>query len=1027
MSRSFLAVAFFLAGLFFLERDLSAQEKITVVVPAKTVSTTSSSQGKLPEFKTIAPEATPVPGLLNFYRHKNKLYMEAASGDLNTDFIIIISIAKGIGRAPLLAGWSWDFGDDMLWQFRKVDDRIQIVRRNFRHQANSGTPEAKAVSIAFTDSILFSLPILAKGPKGGDIIDLTSIFMSDLPQISSQALPGFYFAGDRSTWAKVKGLKDNMELEVAATYSGGGYYGNSISNNVMDTRGISINVHYSISKLPNSGYQPRYADERVGYFNTVLKNYSKNPDDGNFVRYISRWNLKKMESGADTSLAKKPIIFWLEKTVPYQYRKPIRDGILEWNKAFEKAGFYNAIEVRQQEDNDTWDPEDINYNTIRWSTANVGFSIGPNRVNPLNGEVLDADVILDVGFITSWNRTFELYSPKDLAKQLAGPFEVRPRTKEMKLDPKFNFEELNQEDRERFRPQVNESLFYSQQMGLAMTFFDVMTADELYTPDSSDAPSKDQIVGAKDAKKEKKAKDQKSAKSGKPAKDAQSKNDSAKADPAKSDSKETKAAKNVKDDPKKSKSDEKKPEKTDAEKAAEKAKLEAARKTKETEMKKKQDEERKKLINQGLQYLATHEVGHTLGLRHNFKLSTLLTLEELNDPAKTAEFGYAGSVMEYMPVNIMPKGMKQGDYYPTKLGKYDYWAIEYGYKDFSKSTDSELDDLKKIASLQTKPEYNFATDEDCYNLTSDPLVNTFDLGKSPLEYSKLRVRLVKDVLKGLNDRIVKDGESYRKLSTRYNMLLFAHANALYFATKYIGGMHINRDFKGDANGRAPFEMVSAKEQRAAFDLLKKEVFGVNSYKIPSNIYNYLAPNRWYHWGSSISMRYDMSIHDDILLWQNLFMEELLDPIRLSHLNDAQFRASNEKDLFTAAEMVHGLTQSIFAELNGLKSGNYTLAKQAISSTRRNLQRMYVEKLNENVLGPSDYIYLYGLYYGMYTGYSGTRMNDFTSIARMELIDLKEKINGVLDGDAKLDSYSKAHLLQMGDEIEQTLKAIRTRR
>ena len=76
---------------------------------------------------------------------------------------------------------------------------------------------------------------------------------------------------------------------------------------------------------------------------------------------------------------KKPIIFWIEKTVPYKYRAPIREGILEWNKAFEKAGFVNAVEVRQQPDNADWDPEDINYNTFRWITASAGFAMGPSR------------------------------------------------------------------------------------------------------------------------------------------------------------------------------------------------------------------------------------------------------------------------------------------------------------------------------------------------------------------------------------------------------------------------------------------------------------------------------------------------------------------------------------------------------------------------------------------------------------------------------------------------------------------------
>ena len=114
------------------------------------------------------------------------------------------------------------------------------------------------------------------------------------------------------------------------------------------------------------------------------------------------------------SLPKKPIVYWLDKATPFEYRKAMRDAVLEWNKAFEKAGLYNAIEVRQQEDNDDWDPEDINYNAIRWSSTLTGFSIGPSRVNPATGEILDADVVLSVGFLSSWARQFELYMPEQL-------------------------------------------------------------------------------------------------------------------------------------------------------------------------------------------------------------------------------------------------------------------------------------------------------------------------------------------------------------------------------------------------------------------------------------------------------------------------------------------------------------------------------------------------------------------------------------------------------------------------------------
>ncbi len=117
------------------------------------------------------------------------------------------------------------------------------------------------------------------------------------------------------------------------------------------------------------------------------------------MRYINRWDLRKADPSAELSPPVKPIIFWLEKTIPFVYRKPIRDGILEWNKAFEKAGFANAIEVRQQPDNADWDPEDINYNTFRWITASAGFAMGPSRVNQNTGQILDADIIFDADFL----------------------------------------------------------------------------------------------------------------------------------------------------------------------------------------------------------------------------------------------------------------------------------------------------------------------------------------------------------------------------------------------------------------------------------------------------------------------------------------------------------------------------------------------------------------------------------------------------------------------------------------------------
>lgn len=962
-------------------------------------------------FKEVVPDATSIPGLIPMYRKKDNLYAEIGSAQRNIDYIIVISIAKGIGTGGLYTGQSWDFGDDMLWQFRKVDDRIQIVRRNYRYTADSGTTEEKAVKIGFSDSILYSLPIIAAGPSGGDIIDLTNIFLSDLPGISRYALPGYSFARDRSSWAKIKGkndnLTDNMELEVAATYSssGGGSSSLYTQNLLVDSRAVSVNVHYSISKLPTGGYTPRLADERVGYFTTAVKNFNKNPDDGNFVRYINRWNLQKLEPKADVSLPKKPIVFWLEKTIPYQYRKPIRDGILEWNKAFEEAGFYNAIEVRQQEDNDTWDPEDINYNTIRWSTASMGFAIGPSRVNPLTGEILDADVVLDVGFINGWNREFEIYSPSELAIQFVGR---TPMTERLRRPEKFGSEsDLPAADdfnsRSERIPFVNERLFQSQQMGLVSTFFEVMTANATSRADEEKDDSADE---KKEEKKEESADEPKEEKS----EDSADEKKEEKSDDSADEPKEEKS-----DDSADEKKDEKSEDKSDDEKEKEKEKKEKEEKEKAAAA---YEAERTKMIRQGLSWITTHEVGHTLGLRHNFKLSSLHSLEEINDPEKLGKYGFSGSVMEYIPVNLMPAGEKQGDYYPTKLGQYDYWVIQYGYKTLGNSTDGDRDELKKIAAEQSKPEHNYAEDYDCY-FNSDPLINVYDLGSDPLEYFKLRVRLFKQILPGLNDRIVKEGESYTKLRSRFSMLFSDYGIAMYDTTRYIGGIHINRDFKGDDNARAPFVVVSAAEQRAAMDFLASELFSIDPFRLTPDLTNYLAPNRWLHWGSNIPSRYDADLHSLLQVWQKYVLYELFSEEKLSRMADAELRLLSDQDVFTVGEMFEKLSDAIFAEIGALE-GDYTAQKPAVSSVRRNLQREYFNQLAAMSLQK-----LYGwnsLFSSMIGDVTLRENNDVSSLARQQLREMKGKIDKALKSEIRLDPASKAHLTDLSVRAANTLDA-----
>ena len=209
------------------------------------------------------------------------------------------------------------------------------------------TPLAKAVEQNYTDSILQKIPIVSINKSNQAVlIDLGQIFLQDFAQLGLGSLDS-----DRTTWYKVKAFPNNIELEVECTYRMGYgpmmYFGDS---GVIDPRGVTVVIHYSLNKRPSSGYKPRYADYRVGHFISTTKDFASDDPTSMFRRRINRWRLEKANPKAELSPPKKQVVWWVENTVPHEYRPYVEEGILEWNKAFEKIGFRNALGVRWQND-----------------------------------------------------------------------------------------------------------------------------------------------------------------------------------------------------------------------------------------------------------------------------------------------------------------------------------------------------------------------------------------------------------------------------------------------------------------------------------------------------------------------------------------------------------------------------------------------------------------------------------------------------------------------------------------------------
>jgi len=423
-----LSSLFLISLLFLAPNNLFSQKK----KKGKKTKTEAPKKDKdaPKKISEVTKKCKKIDGLFTLYQDTTtgSIKMVVSKEQVGGEYIYFSQIANGVLDAGAFRG---SYRGSKVFKIEKYFNKIEFITQNTSSYFDPNSALSKSAQANMSEGIMASLKIEGVDKeKGLYLINADNLFLKETfsqikpPRFPKQKPTAFSLGNLNKDKTKINGIRnypENTDLEIEYVYSKGSVL-NGGSRAVSDGRNVSIKVYHSLIKMPENDYEVLIDDPRVGYFTTEVTDMTSTKAV-NYRDLVHRWNLKKKDPKAALSEPVKPIVWWMENSTPKEWRETIRGAVLQWNVAFEKAGFKNAMVVKMQPDDASWDAGDIRYNVLRWtSSPRAPFGgYGPSFVNPRTGEILGADIMLEFVHFTNRVMYDKIFNLAEAAKEFEAP------------------------------------------------------------------------------------------------------------------------------------------------------------------------------------------------------------------------------------------------------------------------------------------------------------------------------------------------------------------------------------------------------------------------------------------------------------------------------------------------------------------------------------------------------------------------------------------------------------------------------